>query len=236
MTEEYVMMQDIIKDHKERMEHLRKYYPFFRLAENTFTWYKEGKFAGLDMGYITMATLRFFINENNFHESEITYEQYEGFLAEILRREFALSVDEAEEKELIGYIFDKIKNDGKAFTFSYFDPEGKKKKTARVKLIDSRIVDGTVLYHVTTDGIEFYLDTKEIKDESNISVQQLLLEKMIQSENFAGGIEVIKRINNEVGRLALQKKEVLDLLVKNICQQWQNGLTRKVSSLRRTGH
>ena len=43
-------------------------------------------------------------------------------------------------------------------------------------------------------------------------MQQLLLEKMIQSENFAGGIEVIKRINNEVGRLALQKKEVLDLL------------------------
>ena len=166
----------------------------------------------LDMGYITMATLRFFINENNFHESEITYEQYEEFLLELLRREFRLDEELKEEKELVGYIFDKIKNDGRAFTFSYFDPEEKKKKTARVKLIDSRIADGVVLYHVTTDGIEFYLDTKEIKEESNISVQQLLLEKMIQSENFAGGIEVVKRINNEVGKLALQKKEVLDLL------------------------
>lgn len=212
MAQKYIMIHDIMSEHEDRMLNLKKYYPFFVLCETTFSQYKDGKYSDLDMGYITMATLRFFINENNFHESEITYEQYEGFLAEILRREFALSVDEAEEKELIGYIFDKIKNDGKAFTFSYFDPEGKKKKTARVKLIDSRIVDGTVLYHVTTDGIEFYLDTKEIKDESNISVQQLLLEKMIQSENFAGGIEVIKRINNEVGRLALQKKEVLDLL------------------------
>jgi hypothetical protein len=212
MAEKYIMIHDIMSEHKDRMLNLKKYYPFFVLCETTFSQYKEGKYVDLDMGYITMATLRFLINENNFHESEITYEQYEKFLSEILRREFDLSVEESEEKELIGYIFDKIKNDGRAFTFSYFDPEEKKKKTARVKLIDSRIVDGVVLYHVTTDGIEFYLDTKEIKEESNISVQQLLLEKMIQSENFAGGIEVVQRINNEVGRLALQKKEVLDLL------------------------
>ncbi|MDO5156677.1 MAG: hypothetical protein Q4D51_12005 [Eubacteriales bacterium] len=212
MAEKYIMIHDIMSEHRDRMLNLKKYYPFFVLCENTFSQYKEGKFVDLDMGYITMATLRFFINENNFHESEITYEQYEAFLTEILRREFSLCVGEDEEKELILYIFDKIKNDGRAFTFSYFDPEEKKKKVARVKLIDSRIVDGVVLYHVTTDGIEFYLDTKEIKDESNISVQQLLLEKMIQSENFAGGIEVVRRINNEVGRLALQKKEALDLL------------------------
>ncbi len=212
MAEKYIMIHDIMSEHKDRMLNLKKYYPFFVLCETTFSQYKEGKFMDLDMGYITMATLRYFINENNFHESEITYEQYEKFLSEILRREFRLELEESEEQELIGYIFDKIKNDGKAFTFPYFDPEEKKKKTARVKLIDSRIVDGMVLYHVTTDGIEFYLDTKEIKEESNISVQQLLLEKMIQSENFAGGIEVIKRINNEVNKLALQKKEVLDLL------------------------
>lgn len=212
MAEKYIMIHDIMSEHKDRMLNLKKYYPFFVLCETTFSQYKEGKFIDLDMGYITMASLRYFINENNFHESEITYEQYEKFLGEILRREFRLEIPEEEEKELIGYIFDKIKNDGRAFTFPYFDPEEKKKKTARVKLIDSRIVDGVVLYHVTTDGIEFYLDTKEIKDESNISVQQLLLEKMIQSENFAGGIEVIKRINNEVNKLALQKKEVLDLL------------------------
>lgn len=212
MAEKYIMIHDIMSEHKDRMLNLKKYYPFFVLCETTFAQYKDGKYMNLDMGYITMATLRFFINENNFHESEITYEQYEGFLSEILRREFQLEIDIEEEKELIGYIFDKIKNDGRAFTFSYFDPEEKKKKTARVKLIDSRIVDGVVLYHVTTDGIEFYLDTKEIKEESNISVQQLLLEKMIQSENFAGGIEVVKRINNEVSKLALQKKEVLDLL------------------------
>ena len=177
MAEKYIMIHDIMSEHKDRMLNLKKYYPFFVLCETTFSQYKEGKYMDLDMGYITMATLRFFINENNFHESEITYEQYEEFLRELLRREFCLQEEPEEEKELIGYIFDKIKNEGRAFTFSYFDPEEKKKKTARVKLLDSRIVDGVVLYHVTADGIEFYLDTKEMKEESSISVQQLLLEK-----------------------------------------------------------
>lgn len=155
MAEKYIMIHDIMSEHKDRMLNLKKYYPFFVLCDTTFSQYKEGKYIDLDMGYITMATLRFFINENHFHESEITYDQYEQFLSEILRREFSLKEEPEEEKALIGYIFDKIKNDGRAFTFPYFDPEEKKKKTARVKLIDSRIVDGVVLYHVTTDGIEF---------------------------------------------------------------------------------
>lgn len=212
MAEKYIMIHDILSEHRDRMLNLKKYYPFFVLSETTFAQYKDGKYSGLDMGYITMATLRFLIHENNFKEREVTYEEYEAFLLELLHREFSLSETPEEEKELVGYIFDKIKNDGRAFTFTYFDPEEKKKKTARVKLIDSRIVDGSILYRVTTDGIEFYLDTKEIKDESNISVQQVLLEKMIRSENFAGGIEVVKRINNEVSKLSLKKKEVLDLL------------------------
>lgn len=216
MAERYIMIHDILSEHRDRMLNLKKYYPFFVLSETAFNQYKDGKYSELDMGYITMATLRFFIQENNFKEREVTYEEYEQFLIELLRRDFMLSETEDEEKELVGYIFDKIKNDGKAFAFSYYDPEQRKRMTARVKLIDSRIVDGVVLYRVTTEGIEFYLDTKEIKDESNISVQQLLLEKMIESENFAGGIEVVRRINNEVSKLSLQKKEVLELLSYDI--------------------
>lgn len=212
MAEKYIMINDIIEEHSARMFNLKKYYPFFVLADTTFSMYKEGKFEDLDMGYITMASLRFLINENNFNQEEISYEDYERFLRELLRRDFKLSIEEDEEKELILYIFDKLKNDGKAFEFGFFDPSTKKKKITRVKLIDSRIVDGKVLYHITSDGIEFYLDTKEIKDESNISVQQLLLEKMINAKNFKGGIEVVKRINSEVSKLILKKEEVINIL------------------------
>ena len=59
MALKHVMINDIIAEHSARMQNLKKYYPFFVLNETTFTQYKEGKYAFLDMGYITMASLRF---------------------------------------------------------------------------------------------------------------------------------------------------------------------------------
>ena len=64
-------------------------------------------------------------------------------------------------------------------------------------MIESTIRDNIVWYTISPDAVEFYLDTKEIKDESRISVQQLLLEKMIQAKNFKGGTEVVERINED---------------------------------------
>ena len=55
MSEEYTLVRDIVYEHNERMHNIKKYYPFFKLAETSFSQYKEGRYAGLDMGYIVMA-------------------------------------------------------------------------------------------------------------------------------------------------------------------------------------
>lgn len=212
MAEEFILTRDIIQDHSERMLNIKKYYPYFKLTENAFTQFAGGRFEELDMGYILMAVLRFFIEENNFREKDVTYEEYKAFMHGIYRRDFAIALDSDEEAEVTSYIFDKIKNDGKPFAYTYFDPADKKRKTVRMKLIDSRIKEDVICYYITSDAIEFYLDTKEIKDESSISVAQVLLGKMIAASNFRGGIEVIKRINSEVSRLKARKNEVLNIL------------------------
>lgn len=216
MAQEHILLNDIISDHRERMLNLKKYYPFFKLTDVSFSQFKEGKYDLLDMGYLVMAILRFFIEENNFKEKDVTYHEYVEFITTCIRRDFGLSVDEIESKEVADYIFDKIKNDGKPFCFDYFDPVDRKKRTSRMKIIESRIIDSTVWYSISADAIEFYLETKEIKDESKISVQQLLLEKMIRSQNFKGGTEVIQRINEEVNRLQIRKNEVLNILTTDV--------------------
>ena len=111
MAEQYLISREIVEEHYSRMMHIRKYYPFFKLAEGTLLQFKDGKYADLDMGYITMAVLRFFIEENNFKEKDVTYEELEDFLDEIYRRDFDLNLSYEEEHELSTYIFDKIKND-----------------------------------------------------------------------------------------------------------------------------
>lgn len=216
MGQEYKLLQDIVEEHSSRILNLKKYFPFFKLQEASLNMFKEGKYAFVDMGYITMAVLRFFIEENNFKDREVTYQEYYNFVTEILSRDFEMKLSEEENKEVVDYIFDKLKNDGKPFYMDYFDPADKKKKTARMKLINSHILNNQIMYYITADAIEFYLDTKEMKDESKISVQQLLLEKMISSQNFKGGIDVVKRINNEVSRIRLRKNEVLSVLSGDI--------------------
>ncbi|SEF78644.1 hypothetical protein SAMN04487934_103141 [Eubacterium ruminantium] len=216
MAEQHVLINEIINDHTERMLNLKKYYPFFVLCDNTFSQYKEGRYRNLDMGYITFAVLRFFIDENNFNERPVEYPDYEKFITGLLKRDFELEESADELKELAAYIFNKINNDGRAFSFSFYDPEERKQKTIRVRLLESNISEGKVSYSITADGIEFYLDTKEVRDESRISTNQLLLEKLIKTENFRGGIDVVKRINSEVARLQKRRDEVITLMASDI--------------------
>lgn len=216
MPQEHILVNDIIADHKERMLNLRKYYPFFKLSEVSFSWFKDGIYDNLDMGYILMAVLRFFIEENNFKERDVTYQMYYDFMSACIRRDFAVTLTPEDNKVLVDYIFDKLKNDGRPFMFEYYDPVDRVRRVLRVKLLESRIQDGTVWYSISPDGIEFYLETKEIKDESRINVEQLLLEKMIESEDFKGGTEVVKRINEEVERLKLRRNKVLDILSEDV--------------------
>ena len=94
--------------------------------------------------------------------------EYLEFFHELISRDFGLLLSEEENREIGGYIFDKIKNDAPPFDFEYFDPVERKKRISRVRMIESTIRDNIVWYTISPDAVEFYLDTKEIKDESRI--------------------------------------------------------------------
>ena len=50
------MTGDIISDHRERMLNLKKYYPFFRLTDTSFSNFKDGKYEILDMDAVEPVT------------------------------------------------------------------------------------------------------------------------------------------------------------------------------------
>lgn len=216
MVEQKNFITEIIEEHEDRMQNVKKYFPFFAISDTNLTQFKDGKYASLDMGFILLAILRMFIEENNFNDTGVTYRKYASFVSDLIRNEFKMNLTEEENEEIISYIFNKIKNDGKPFEYQYYDPVERKQKTTRVWLIKSNFYQGNIYYYITDTGIEFYLDTKEIKEESNISIQQLLLEKMIKSRNFSGGREIVKRICNEVSKLKVRKNEVLNVMSHDI--------------------
>lgn len=99
------MIGEIITEHRERMLNLKKYYPFFKLIDTSFSQFKEGRYEALDMGYIVMAVLRFFIEENNFKEKEVTYKEYQEFFNNIIRHDFDMKLTEEESGEVADYVF-----------------------------------------------------------------------------------------------------------------------------------
>lgn len=235
MAGRYVLIDEILKNHYERELNLRKFYPFFILQQTGFRSFQEGRFASIDMGYLVMASLGFFIHENSLNEREVSYEIFADFMRELLLRDFPLvfeknanelgtpsayqaGKDEEDDDiaQLIRYFFDRLTNGGKAFSMDFYDPESKSTRTARVRLIDSLVREKDVIYQITEDGIEFYLSTKEMKDESRISTEQLLLEKLIRAENFRGSIDVIERINVEVRALEKRCDEIKKLLLTDV--------------------
>ena len=218
--ESYILIHDIIEEHEDRMRNLKKYYPFFKLCDHSLSQFKEGRYETVDMGYLIMAVLRFFIEENSFNNEMVAYNDYEVFMERLLERDFDLHDSEG-RRELAQYVFDKMTNDGRPFIFEYYDPKTRKMKAGRTRLIDGSYKNDRIVYSIASDGISFYLDTKETKDESRISIQQLLLEKMIRSRNFRGGADVIRRINGEVSRLMLRQGEIVTLLSHNIFEGMQ---------------
>ncbi len=222
MADGHALINEILHSEKERMLYLKKYYPFFVLSETSFAQYKDGQYRELDMGYILMALLRYLIEENHYKGKSSRYEEIEGFLSRLLKRDFpqcftlAGTAQDAELKELCRYIFDRIRNEGRPFIFPFYDPESHTRREGFVRLVEGQVQENEVVYSITADGIEFYLSTKEVRDESTISTEQLLLSKMIRSRNFSGGIDVIRRINLEVGLLSKERQDVVRLLREDL--------------------
>ena len=155
IMEKYILTNDIIKNHTERMLNLRKFYPFFSILESGISAPSESGSTSLDMGYITLAVLRFLINENNFNEREVTSQEIRKFIAELLTRDFELSLSKGDMESLTENIFDKLTNGGRAFEISFFDPADRKTKVIRVRLIEATYVFfyhfGFSIFYIYTD-------------------------------------------------------------------------------------
>jgi hypothetical protein len=118
LNSEFNYIDEIIGEHSERMQNLKKYYPFFKIREISLDSFKDGIYNFIDMGYIVIATLRLCIEENNFNDKGVSFEQFSQFTTEILKRDYDLYLDEKENMQLVNYIFDKIINDGKPFSYN----------------------------------------------------------------------------------------------------------------------
>jgi hypothetical protein len=214
MTEEYEFINEMISDFEERNQFLKKYYPYFKIIGDGTKVFQKTSLEQLDIGFILLTTLRFLVEENNFKNRGVSYNEISDFLYYLVNKAYLIVLPELEKAALTEEVISMLTNSGQPYEFHYYDPTSQKKSISRITYMKGEIdpLLGSLKYYITDSGIEFYLETKEIKELNKISIQQVLLEKMVSSKNFKGARQVVQRITNQVAKLHLMKREVLNLI------------------------
>lgn len=225
MKMEYEFIQELEADFIERTSILKKYYPFFKILLDKNRQFKDCKteirnYECLDIGYLILSLMRYLVEENNFKNRGVTYLNIYEYMNTLVDYSYRIILKDEECKELTSMILELLTNGGQPYEYVVKDGRSNKFLVHRVSYIRAEVdaVIGNLNYFITDLGIEFYLETKEMKELNRISIQQVLLEKMVSSSNFKGAREIVNRISNEVSKLHLLKKEVIDMILINPVQ------------------
>jgi hypothetical protein len=95
---------------------------------------------------------------------------------------------------------------GMLYQYQYFDPLRRKIVEEYIQLIEFDVKESA--YRITDTGLDFMISTKELPEESKISITLILFEKQIKSGSFRNALATIRELNLAV-QLKKQKKEAL---------------------------
>ncbi len=205
MNKDYVKtMQNTINECDARMASLRKFVPFFEVDRLNST---SQKYKRYDMGVICMAFISFMFYEGKLKSKNLTFEELALFLGEIVENFYGYCMDSDEIKEFTSYCIDKMGNDGLGYDSNHYSPVEKKvyDRGDTVRYIESSFNQKTegFNYFLTTEAIDFFLQTKEFGEESKVTIHLLLLKKLIENSEYDSALislnnvcaEVIKQIS-----------------------------------------
>ena len=200
MNKDYIKtMQNTINECDARMSALRKFKPFFEVdrLNNYSQKYKE-----YDMGVICMAFISFMFYEGKLKSRDLTFDDLNEFLGEIVENFYGQRLESEEIKEFTSYCIDKMGNDGFGYECNHYSPIEKKvdDRGNSVRYIESAFNQKTegFNYYLTTEAIDFFLQTKEFGEESKVTIHLLLLKKLIENSEYESALITLNNVCAEV--------------------------------------
>lgn len=194
-----------------RMINLKKYDPYFMLKRS------NKKYPDIDMCCIVLGLLGYLLYEVEIKQKNIIYSDIQDFLLEYTKVTFNKTWEIEEIRDFTDYILNKMQNDGSPFIYDVLNVEKQKMEEHYVRYITfsyNEAVDKNC-YSITTEGIDFYLQTKEFSEESKVTIHLLLLKKMIENNDYSSALNQIISVNAEVRKLVLEKKVIVESLITN---------------------
>ncbi|WP_321416538.1 hypothetical protein [uncultured Methanomethylovorans sp.] len=190
------------QDTNERLRRLKNSFPFFKL----YLYSKEKKYP-YDVPYIAIDILTLLIEEGTLRGHSLPMERIEEHIEQILAEIYPSH--EYNTKEVTRLVLELLETDrnGSTYLFEHVNPIGKEPSHYNVSLIRYNI--STKGYDMTDDGLDFMISTKELPEESRISIGLILFKKQIEKGSFASALNTIQELNLNVMRKKELKQELL---------------------------
>lgn len=197
-----------IEEMNARHLNMKKFLPYFELMKLNKTGVKYKEY---DMATLSLVVIYYILMEGKLKERGISFQEIQECVREYIKKAYLKELDLEEERELTRYILLKLQNEGESFKYTYYDSVRHKESVENVRYITFRQnynANGIIEYYLTSEGIEFFLQTKEFGEESKVTIYLLLLQKQLQSNNFENVYNLVIKINTEVQQQIDKKKEI----------------------------
>jgi len=200
---------DYSERHQEidkRLDYLKKFYPFFRIYATANLQKLE-----YDAPFLAVDILTFLIEHGRLEGRAVPVEEIEEHVRQTLVIIYpGIAFD---TKEVTRSILGMLETDtqGMLYQYQYFDPRHQKIIEEYIHLIEFDVKESA--YRITDTGLDFMISTKELPEESKISVTLILFEKQIKSGSFRNALATIRELNLAVQLKTKKKEELLEKLV-----------------------
>ncbi len=195
----------------ERMEQLKVFYPFADILRRN----RGKEETDYPVPELCMAVLTFLLHEGRLKFQGLIFKDIEEFIDLTVRTLMDKQLSAEELVSLTNTVLDELQNNGANYTVPYYSFISNNKKEKHIKLIEMKLSDedGKLYYHITKQGLDFYLKTKEFPEESQITINLLLFKLQLEKGAFRYAYDTVRRLNMEVQRKLERKNYILGLLM-----------------------
>lgn len=205
------IVTDVINEIDAREDNIKIYYPYFIISKKLKA---ESDSLGFDLAGVFIGLLSFLLYVGKLNSKKIEYQDIYDYVQYFIQTNYDKKLSEDKIKEIVNLILDVSQNNGTNFVFSYYSLKSKENKEKYIKYIEIRLGEnGKLNYYITSQGIDFYLKTKEFPDAAQITINLLLFRKQIEKGSFNYAYDTVKRLNIEVKRKIEQKDLILEGLM-----------------------
>lgn len=219
-TIEFKSFQRLNEEIPIRMSNITKYAPIFDIMRLNVA---SDKYKEFELGSLTFGVISLLLYEGHLKSRGLEFEEILSFVDQCIKEHYEKELTEQELSDFTRYLLNKIQNNGIPFEFTYYDNVKREYVTKKVRYItytrDAQLKKN--LYKLTSDGIDFLLQTKEFNEESKITIHLLLLRKMVDNEDFDSALQTLININAEIRKEFGKKEEILEELALGITDRYE---------------